>query len=126
MKAYVPVVTFRRIIIALCLLALLPTTVDPSCVGYFMYASMGTAADAADDSRGDRDGIVTDASRPTEGLAAARIPSQSRLPDEVIVAVFRVFAPTLAANAFGRVERSPDFLAPARHDSFLRHSSLLI
>ena len=125
-KGYVDRVILRRIIIALCLLALLPTTVDPSCVGYFVYSSPATVADAGDLGRDECGGAVTETARPAEGLAAARIPSQSRLLEAALVVIVARFVATADVVLEGRVERSPDFLAPALHDTYLRQSSLLI
>jgi len=126
-KGYVALVIFRRMILILCLVAIIPTAVDPSCVRYFMYANGGLVSLFADGDDDAPRGVVDDAERPTEVLATARVPSAFTIAPHFtfgFVVYFPVVAPRggLAAHA----DAAPDFLAPSLHSSFLRHSVLLI
>jgi hypothetical protein len=128
-KGYVPFVLFRRIILIICILALLPTAVDPSCIGYFMYSNDGLAVLLSPQEQGfssDRS-MASESDRPAEGLAATRIPSQVSIAPLSADDLWARFVAAFAAGGGPRhAVPSPDFLAPALRTTFLRNSVLLI
>jgi hypothetical protein len=128
---YVLGVILRRLIVILCIIAIVPTAIDPSCAGYFMYADVDAPAMRSqhDDVRDDvhADDALSQSVRPAEGLAASRVPSSVAmrpricppLPSSPIVS-------TPCRITVHRDGRTPDFLAPTLHGAFLRNAVLLI
>lgn len=117
----------RRIITILCLLSLLPTTVDPSCIGYFMYSNDGFNMIFGEETDAMHSSVVSEGERPAEGLAASRIPSHVSITPHIVLdlwACSSMLAPRVSDSY--ATDAARDFLAPSQHDSFLRHSVLLI
>jgi hypothetical protein len=117
----------RRLILILCIVAILPTTIDPSCVGYFIYSNAGLSTVLGDVDAAAMEGTVAESDRPIEVLATVRVPSQVSIePATLLELHVLLFAPLAVPEGGHRRDAAPDFLAPAQRTTFLRNAVLLI